>query len=161
MANADTSFSSRAEHEVWIDRRAVPPAFVITQFENRKMQVRRVRRSVSGRADVTNHITLGDELTIVKSVRIVIEVRVVVAKLLRRIELVDGVAACFADKQFRDLAVLDRSHRRIAGRQQVDRLMSMRLAPLRDSAKLPSIAATLASSKGSRSACRRNSAIAS
>ena len=62
----------------------MPPALVIVQFENREMQMRRVRGGAfpSG-ADVYNHITLRDELTLVKAVRIVIEVRVVVTEALQ------------------------------------------------------------------------------
>jgi hypothetical protein len=69
------------------------------QLEDGKMQVRRVHRRIAGRAGVANQLALGDGLSFSDPVGIALEM-VVVAEPAVGIELVDGVAAGFADEQF-------------------------------------------------------------
>src|SRR5262249_60600315 len=44
------------EHDVRIDRRALPPALVGPQLEDREMKMRRVRRRVTSRPDIPEHL---------------------------------------------------------------------------------------------------------
>jgi hypothetical protein len=92
------------EHEVGIDRRTLPPELGGRELEDREVQVRRVRRRVAGRADITQDVRARNELPVADAFRVTFQVRVVVAEAPARIELVDRVAAGLAEKQFRAVA---------------------------------------------------------
>jgi hypothetical protein len=85
--------------------------------------MRCVGRCVPARPDVADDLAFRDQLAIVQSVGVPIQVRVVVAEAFRRIELINGVSSRFAEKQFRDLAVFDGANRRIPRREDIYRLM--------------------------------------
>src|SRR5688572_11058794 len=78
------------EHEIRIERRAVPPAFVHIQLEDGKVQVRRALRRVSSRPDVADRLSALDRVTLLQTVGVAVLMRVVVAVLLVGVELVDG-----------------------------------------------------------------------
>ena len=64
----------------------------------------------------------GPPVPFLQAVRVALEVGVVIAVLLGRVELIDRDAAGLAVEQPGDRAVLDRDDRRVAGRQDVDAL---------------------------------------
>src|SRR5262245_13497557 len=84
------------EHQIRIDRFAMPPPFLGTELEDRKVQVRRSRRRVAARADVADHVAGRDAAAFTETVRVAFQVRVVVREASVRIELIDRVAAGFA-----------------------------------------------------------------
>src|SRR5204863_3261092 len=65
---------------------------------------------------------------------VALEMRVVVAEPTRRVELVNRVAALFADEQLGDRSGLDCMNRRVPGRQNIDRFVRAIAAPLREAA---------------------------
>src|SRR4051812_23859321 len=96
--------ASRLEDLVRIERRSLPPSVLIRHFEDCKVQVRCVGRSIPCRPDVRDHISPRDRLAVVNIARIMIKVRVVVAEALCWIELINGVATGLAHEQFGDRA---------------------------------------------------------
>ena len=81
-----------AKDEVGVECAARPPLVIVADFEDGEMEVRRVRRRVSGRADIAEDLALLDDLAFVQSLGVPLEVRVVVAEAAGGIELVDGDA---------------------------------------------------------------------
>jgi len=120
FTSAHPGFSSTRER---FDRRSYPPLLLRTKAKDTRMQVRRIRRGVAGRANIAQNVAFMNRLSVTDSWCVAIQVGVVVAVGLRRIELVDGVAAKTAVEQLDDCAVADCQDRRTARRHDVDRLM--------------------------------------
>ena len=99
------------------------------------MQVRRVLGGVSRRAHVTEDLPLADLLAFGQTVGIAIEVGVVVAEPLGRVELVDGDAAGLAVEQAGDVAGLDRLDRGVVRGEDVDRFVRASAAGVRELAR--------------------------
>src|SRR5437899_12801897 len=85
--------------------------------------MRGLRRRVPRRPDIADDVASPNSRALSQPLRIAVEVRVVVAVSLRRVELVDGQASALAREQFDDPAILDGVDRRSAGRRDVERLV--------------------------------------
>ena len=91
-----------AKHEIRIERASVPPPAVVAELEHREVKVGRVRRRVAGGPDIPDDLALRHRIAFAQPGRVPFEVGVVVAEPSGRIELIDGVAALFADEELRD-----------------------------------------------------------
>ena len=88
------------QHQVRVDRRAIPPSRLGVELEDREVQVRRLA-GVAGGADVADDVAAPDGLALAQSGDVPIEVRVVVGERRRRIEEVDRDAAGDAQEELR------------------------------------------------------------
>ena len=81
------------QHRERVDRRALPPALVVGQHEDREVQVRGRLGGVPGSADVADHLAARHRRAFDEPGGVAFEMRVVIGVGRRRIELVDGDAA--------------------------------------------------------------------
>ena len=102
----------RRKEGIGIDGRALPPAFLGPEHEDRKMQVRGRRARVARAAHVADHVAALDLASLGEALCVLVQVGVVVGEFFARIELVDREAAGLAREQLGDPAVLNRNHRR-------------------------------------------------
>src|SRR5579862_2154473 len=101
---SSTGFLLRPLHRsyqtrIWVNGLAPPPKPSRRQLEDRKVQVWRARIRISRRSNEPDDIATLDPHPLLQAFRVSIEVRVVVAIQSHFIELVDCVAAWFAEKQ--------------------------------------------------------------
>lgn len=73
-----------------------------------KMQVRRGRVGVAGAAYESDGVAAVYDPPLGKPVGVTIQMRVVIAIALRKVELIDGLSAWLAQKQLHDLSVIHR-----------------------------------------------------
>src|SRR5664279_952709 len=93
------------------------------------MQVRRIRYGVAGRSHKTEDVAFMNNHSFMGSWCVAIQVSVIVAVDLQRIELVERVAAKSAVKQLGDRAVADCKDRRTARCHDVGRLVRLTIGP--------------------------------
>jgi len=94
------------------------------------MKVRRPGRRIAGRPDVADYGAALDLIPFLQSVRIALEMRVVVDPFLSTIELIDRQTAGRAGEELPDSAVDSREHRRAARRHDVERVVRTASAPV-------------------------------
>src|SRR5437899_12990830 len=94
----------RDENWIRIDGRSLPPALFRPELENSKVQVRSVCGRVAGGSYVSDNVTLLYCRTLANAFGVPIEVSVVVRIPLGGVELINGIAAGLAQKQFLDHA---------------------------------------------------------
>src|SRR3954469_15251563 len=111
------------KYRVGIDRLTLPPLALGCQPENREVEMRCVRRRVSGAADIADNVTSMHSLALPQSVGVAIEVGIVEAEGAGGVELIDGEPPVPAGEQLGHAAILSRHHRRTAGCDDVDGLM--------------------------------------
>jgi len=107
---------------------------VIVELEDAEVQMRRAWRRVARRPDIADDVALRNRLAIVQAVGVPLEVGVVVRELVRRIELIDRVAAGLADEELGDCPIAHGVDGRVARRENVHRFVRPVAATLGESA---------------------------
>src|SRR4051794_25508764 len=108
-----------------VDRRSLPPLLARAKRVHRKVKMWRRGVRIPGRADESNHIPLLHSHALFQSRRITVEMRIVIAKRLRLIELINRVATGLARKELLNSAVSHCQNGRSPGSEDVDRFMRM------------------------------------
>ena len=85
-----------------------------------EMKVRGIRGGVTGGSDIPEHLASAEHLSFLQAIRVAIEVRVIVAKLPRIIELIDRQPTRLAGEQLGDRAMIDCENRSAAGGHDVE-----------------------------------------
>src|SRR5690606_31349516 len=117
------------EQRVGVDRGALPPALLGSQFEDREVQVRGVVAGIPGAPDMADHLALLHRIALLRPRRVAVQVGVVVGVAAGGVELVDRQPAGLAVEQLLDVAVGDREDRRAARRHDVEGFVAAVVPP--------------------------------
>ena len=111
------------QKRVRIDRFSLPPPLLGAEFEDREMKMRCVGRGVPRCPDVPYHVAFLHEHPFFQAFGITIEMRVIVAIRLRRIELINGETAGPTREELGDDSCVHGDNRCPARRQDIGSLM--------------------------------------
>src|SRR5208282_421952 len=113
------------QSRIWVHGLPLPPQPFRPQLEDRKMQVGPACIRISRRSHKTDDVPTLDSHFLPQAFHVPVQVRVVIAIHSQFIELVDCVAARFAEEHFADGSGYHRMHGCASRLQNVDRLMPM------------------------------------
>src|SRR5206468_555560 len=122
-AECRTESPSSHQNREWIDGRSLPPALFGTERKNREVQVRRAGRGVACGSNIADHLTAFDSHSFMDAWGIAVQVRVVVAILLRGVELVESDSPLLAQEQFLHDAIIGCNDRRSSRRHNIGRFV--------------------------------------
>ena len=115
-----------------VHRGPLPPVFLGPEEKYRQVQVGRGRRRVAGGPDVAQQLALAQVHPLFQPLRVTIQVRVVVTPGAGIVELIHGQTARLAVEQLDHVALGNRSDFGTARRHDIERLMCVVAAHLRE-----------------------------